>query len=383
MSQAADLMRNGAAGGPASGVQRLRRLLDIARGARHPLVHLQHNPDPDALASAMALRALLARFLNVDAVLAYTGRVGRVENRAMLRELNIQIIPSFKIDYREHDFVAVVDTHPGAGTCRLPEGVTPQLVVDHHPGIAKMEGVVFPYYDPAYGSTSTMVGALFIENGIPMDARVATALTYGIRTDTQDLARGATAEDEKVFREVYALSDKQILSRIERARVRREYFVVLERGLRQALISDFALTAWLGRIDHSDMVAEVADLLFRLEGMRWVMVAGYSEPLLFASLRATPGNSVEAGVVAREISDGSGGGHPTFAACQIRIPADGPPADVAYERLRERFLDAVGAKRTLTQPLTDSPNAATRATGSSLGRRRRSNRGRQPEGETP
>ncbi len=383
MSQPADLVRNGAAGSPATGVQRLRRLLDIARGARHPLVHLQHNPDPDALASAMALRALLARFLNVDAVLAYTGRVGRVENRAMLRELNIQIIPSFKIDYREHDFVAVVDTHPGAGTCRLPEGVTPQLVVDHHPGIAKMEGVVFPYYDPAYGSTSTMVGALFIENGIPMDARVATALTYGIRTDTQDLARGATAEDEKVFREVYALSDKQILSRIERARVRREYFVVLERGLRQALISDFALTAWLGRIDHSDMVAEVADLLFRLEGMRWVMVAGYSEPMLFASLRATPGNSVEAGVVAREISDGNGGGHPTFAACQMRIPADGPPADVAYERLRERFLDAVGAKRTLTQPLTDSPNAATRATGSSLGRRRRNSRGRQPEGETP
>lgn len=358
----------------------LRRLIDVARGRRHPLIHLQHNPDPDALASAMALKALLGRLLGVDSVLAYTGRVGRVENRAMLRELNIQIIPSFKIDYREHDFVAVVDTHPGAGTCRLPEGVVPDLVVDHHPGVAEMGGVAFPYYDPAFGSTSTMVGALFLENGVPMDTRVATALTYGIRTDTQDLARGATAQDERVFREVYALSDKQALARIERARVRREYFVVLERGLRQALISDFALTTWLGRIDHSDMVAEVADLLFRLEGMRWVLVAGYSEPILYASLRATPGNAVEAGVVARDISDGSGGGHATFAACQIRLAADESDPEAAYGRLRERFLDAVGAKRTLTQTLTESPSAATRAPGGRLGPRRKA---RGPEGESP
>ena len=118
-----------------------------------------------------------------------------------------------------------------------------------------------------------MVGALFVENGIPMDRRVATALTYGIRTDTMDLSRGTSPVDEHIFREVYGASDKQILSRIERARVPQEYFVTLERALRHAQVTDFALTTWLGDIDHSDSVAEIADLLFRLEGIRWVMVS--------------------------------------------------------------------------------------------------------------
>ncbi|MDF1701541.1 MAG: DHH family phosphoesterase [Planctomycetota bacterium] len=340
-------------------VANLRRLIDVARGSRKPLIHLQHNPDPDALGSAAALQALLQRLIGAEATLAYTGRVGRVENRAMLRHLNIKIKPAYKIDYDEHDLILLVDTHPGAGTCRLPEGVVPDVVVDHHPSVHEMEGVAFPYYDPDFGSTSTMVGALFVENGIPMDRRVATALTYGIRTDTMDLSRGTSPVDEKIFREVYGASDKQILSRIERARVPQEYFVTLERGLRHAQVTDFALTTWLGEIGHSDSVAEIADLLFRLEGLRWVMVSGFSGNTLFCSLRALAGKDIRAGKVAREISDGHGGGHDTFAAAQVPMADPDQDPFEAYNAVRERFLKAVRAKKSLTRPLTVPPDART------------------------
>ena len=340
-------------------VVNLRRLIDVARGCRQPVIHLQHNPDPDALGSAAGLKALLERLLGVDATLAYTGRVGRVENRAMLRHLNIKIKPAYKIDYDEFDLVLLVDTHPGAGTCRLPDGVIPDVVVDHHPSLQSMDDVAFPYYDPDFGSTSTMVGALFVENGIPMDRRVATALTYGIRTDTMDLSRGTSPVDEHIFREVYGASDKQILSRIERARVPQEYFVTLERALRHAQVTDFALTTWLGEIDHSDSVAEIADLLFRLEGIRWVMVSGFSGRTVFCSLRALAGKDIEAGRVAREISDGHGGGHDTFAAAQIPIPDDVEDPVEAFSEVRERFLKEVRAKKSLTRPLTLPPDAKT------------------------
>jgi len=338
-------------------IHNLRRLIEVARGRRRPLIHLQHNPDPDALGSAAALRYLFKRLLGVETTLAYTGRVGRVENRAMLRHLDIRIKPSFKIDYADFDLVVVVDTHPGAGTCRLPEGVIPDIVIDHHPGISDLEGVAFPYYDPDFGSTSTMVGALFVENGIPMSRRVATALTYGIRTDTMDLSRGTTPLDESIFREVYGHSDKQALSRIERARVPQEYFITLERALRHAKISDFALTTNLGEINHSDAVAEIADLLFRLEGIKWVMVAGYNGPTLYCSLRAVPAKDVKAGEVARLISDGHGGGHDTFAAAQIPLPEQGADPAEAYADLRDRFLKEVRAKKTLTRHLTLPPDA--------------------------
>ena len=105
---------NGHSGARREAVLNLRRLIAVARGKRRPLIHLQHNPDPDALGSAAALRALLGRLLGVEAHLAYTGRVGRVENRAMLRYLNIKIKPSYKIDYGEYDLILLVDTHPGA-----------------------------------------------------------------------------------------------------------------------------------------------------------------------------------------------------------------------------------------------------------------------------
>ncbi|MDJ0973571.1 MAG: DHHA1 domain-containing protein [Planctomycetota bacterium] len=351
-----------------SGVGNLRRFIDVARGRRRPLVHLQHNPDPDALGSGAAVQYLLKRLMGVDSILAYTGRVGRVENRAMLRYLKIEIMPSFKIDYDEHDLIIVVDTHPGSGTCRLPMGVVPDVVVDHHPAQPDaLQGVAFPYFDPDFGSTSTMVGALFVANGIEAPVRIATALTYGIRTDTMDLARGGTAEDEAIYREMYAVADKQVLARIERARVPQQYFIVLERGLRHALVTDNALTTYLGEIAHSDAVAEIADLLFRLEGMKWIIVAGHTGPIMYCSIRATQAKDVRAGEVARTISDGKGGGHDTFAAAQIPMEPGVEP-DAFYEDLRKRFLKEVGAKQTLTRPLTippdtEVPRVHERATG--------------------
>jgi nanoRNase/pAp phosphatase (c-di-AMP/oligoRNAs hydrolase) len=336
----------------------LRSLLDFARTRRAPLVHLQHNPDPDALGSAVAVQYLLKRMFGSETVLAYTGIVGRAENRAMLRWLKIQIVPAYKIDYAAHDLVIVVDTHPGAGTCRLPKGVTPDVVIDHHPAERAFEGVKISMFDPSYGSTCSMVGSLLLDNGVPLDARVATALTYGIRTDTMDLQRGSGPRDEAVFQKVYALADKRLLGKIERARVTQEYFQILENGLRRAQITDFAVSTFVGPISYGDAVAEIADLLFRLEGTKWALVAGTNEGTLYFSVRALQADGVDAGVVAREVAQGHGGGHETYAGGQVPLPPRADPK-VQYEKLRERFLKVVRAKRSLTRPLTVPPDALT------------------------
>jgi nanoRNase/pAp phosphatase (c-di-AMP/oligoRNAs hydrolase) len=336
----------------------LRRLIEVCHGRRRPLIHLQHNPDPDAVASALGMQYLLQRLLGLEAVLAQTGQVGRAENRAMLRWLRVQIVPSYKVDYATHDLVIVVDTHPGSGTCRLPEGVVADVVVDHHPCADPCEGVALPFLDPDFGATSTMVGWLLLENGIPVPERVATALVYGIKTDTQDLSRAQGPYDERVYHELHARSDKRILGRIERVRLPQEYFVQLEKGLRRSMVTDFAVTTWLGEVSHSDIVAEVADLLIRLEAMRWSLVGGVSDGTLYLSLRAIAMEGADAGAVAREISGGNGGGHETFAAAQVPLtPAALADPDAFFEEVRDRFLQAVRAKRTLTRPLTVPPDA--------------------------
>ncbi len=352
-------LTNGSPPRAAAAVLHLRRLIEAARGSRRPLIHLQHNPDPDALASADALRYLLQRLLGLDSVLAYTGRVSRAENRAMLRHLQIRIRPSFHVRYADHDLLLVVDTHPGSGTCKIPGDRLPDIVVDHHPPREPIGAVPFLYIDPKFGSTSTMVGALLVENGIPFDARLATALTYGIRTDTMDLARSASELDERIYRDVYARADKQILARIVGARVPQDYFVQLERALRRAEVTDFAVTTWLGPIDHSDAVAEFADLLLRMEGVRWVMVAGRTPDRLVASLRAFRASDIAAGELAHTISGGFGGGHETYAALQRPLGPDEDP-EVAFAALRDAFLTTIRAKRSLTRPLTIPPDSMVR-----------------------
>src|SRR5262245_9601633 len=101
----------------------LHQLLRVVEGDA-PLVILPHdNPDPDALASAAALRFLVRQvYENKEILIALGGIVGRAENRAMLRYLNIDLAPVSEIDFSAHPYVALVDTQPGRINNSLPEG---------------------------------------------------------------------------------------------------------------------------------------------------------------------------------------------------------------------------------------------------------------------
>ncbi len=336
---------------------RFRRFLDVARGKRRPLLQLQHNPDPDALASAFALRHLWKRILRVEPVIAYTGSIGRAENRAMVRNLKIPILPAFKVNYRHHDFVMTVDTQPGAGTCRLPEGVFVDVVVDHHPRLPRLVEPLLSIQDAGYGATSTLVGEMLLANGIVIPERVATALVYGIQTDTADLARNVSAHDEQVFAALYPLADHKLLGRIQRARVPESYFRALEFGLRHAEVHDAAVTTHLGEIEHPDLVAEVADLLFRLEGISWSFVTGSHAKVLYASFRCVEKEGLDAGVVARSVAQavpkGSGGGHESLAGAQMPL-LPGQTGEAAHAGALERFFAGTRPKRASCRPLTPS-----------------------------
>src|SRR5437762_13660596 len=91
----------------------LHQLLRAAEGPA-PLVILPHdNPDPDALASAAALKFIVKGLLKKDAIIAQGGIVGRAENRAMLTYLNIDLRPVASVDFSAGVQIALVDTQPG------------------------------------------------------------------------------------------------------------------------------------------------------------------------------------------------------------------------------------------------------------------------------
>src|SRR5206468_1683648 len=95
----------------ASARSRVDRLRRHFASADRVLIMMQDDPDPDAIASALALRTLLGRTKEA-APIATFGTITRPENRAMTRILDIDVeeIKAHAID--EYDMVAMVDTQP-------------------------------------------------------------------------------------------------------------------------------------------------------------------------------------------------------------------------------------------------------------------------------
>lgn len=332
---------------------RLDAIVEAFDGCETFLIQAHNNPDPDSIACAFALRYLVQRYTGHNAVIAFGGIVGRSENRAMVRELGIPLTPGALVDYHAYDFTAVCDTQPGTNHTSFPEGFVPTVVIDHHPRREASAGCTVCIIEPRYGATSTIVAEMLLAKGIPIPTDLATALYFGIRTETQELSRDTTETDVAMYRELEQLVDRRALSRIESERVPRAYFADLRRAIERATLCGDVVTSELGRVRVPDMVPEMADFLLRADCTRWCCVTGEYKDTLYVSIR-TIDEAADAGaaMLASLPPDGSGGGHPSMAGGQI--PLVGLDRDARRRKSHafvERFTARVGSCEGTPQPL--------------------------------
>ena len=321
----------------------LHRLLRVAEEPG-PLVILPHdNPDPDALASAAALRFLGSQAREEkEIVIALGGIVGRAENRAMLRYLNIDLIPVGEIDLTGPGQIALVDTQPGRRNNSLPEQVVPTIVIDHHPAYGTYEGVPFLDLRDEYGATSTILTEYLEETHVDVESKIATALFYGINAETQDLGREATPKDIAACQFLYPYTNKRRLAKIENARVPREYFKVFRDAIEGAALYNKVVISVLREVQYPDMVAEVADFLLRLDEAEWAMAIGFYSNSLFVSLRTTV-RDVNAGEILQKVlGSSSAGGHDMIAGGRITVATKGVGVEKAAVKIKDRLLRELG-----------------------------------------
>src|SRR4051812_7763933 len=179
---------------------RVDALLDVAQEAHSVLVMTHDNPDPDGIASGFALGELLRARTGASYTLAHGGVLGRAENRAMVRLLKIPLVPFSRVDPAEYEVVALVDTQPAHGNHRVTGAVVEGkkvVCIDHHPARTAIDAVPADFADVGgdYGATSTMLTCYLDAAKVPFEADVATALFYGIKSDTRDLGREVGAVD--------------------------------------------------------------------------------------------------------------------------------------------------------------------------------------------
>ena len=341
---------------------RLARLLRFLRGHRRAVIAAQDRPDPDGMASAAALKRLFREKAQLDVVIAASGEIGRAENRATLQYLGESLDDLASLDLASFDLRALVDTQPGFGNSSWPPEVPVHLILDHHPRARGVQPDQLADIRPDYGATSTMLTEYLRAAHIEPDLQLATALLYGIKTDTQNLTRGASPADNAAFFYLYPLANHRLLGQIERGRLPRSHFATLARALQACRLYDYAALCSLGEIPTPEILGELADFFLRIEGVRWVLCQGTSRRILHLSVRTTvrQGN---AGTLAASLLAGlgDGGGHEMMAGGQAPLTDRAPEAVEATAREIElRFLRLLEIPKRTPEPLIAEPAPSTK-----------------------
>lgn len=342
--------------------QKFERFLGLFEGESRLLIVMQDHPDPDSIAAAVALRRLVNALTEVKCSIAHGGTVGRGENRALVRYLNLNLHPIEGMEFERYDLIAMLDAQPGAGNHSLPAGVLPDIVIDHHPFRRLTREVAFSDVRRDYGSTCTILVEYLVYAQVPLEPSIATALLYGIRSDTQDLGREATQADILAFEHLYPQANKRMLSAIQRGSVPRAYFQMLSEALGCARIYDKALVTCLGAADNPDMVGEVADLFLREDQTTWTLCMGVFENKMLLSLR-TSEDGGRADLVMKKIVSrrGTGGGHQTYAGGQIPLK-NGSKTEIAKLQtvIRQKYLRALELEDRRFDRLVQKNGVATK-----------------------
>ena len=357
--------------GTAADVRRkLDRLVDYARGHRRALILTHDNPDPDSLASGVALAWLLGKLAGVEAVVAYGGIVGRAENRALVRVLRLPVVPLSRVVFADYDLIAMVDTQPEQGNHSLPTAHFPDVVIDHHPERPETRLAAVADVGRDTGATSTVVSDYLRASRLTVPSPIATALFYGIKSDTRDLERERSPEDISAYLWLFPQVDTQALAAIEHPRLPEDYFRMFHAAVEKAVLYEGAVFCDLGRVYYPDLVAEVADRFLSMAEVRWSLAFGEYQGNVYFSLR-TRDRRKNAGRLIREVIEergGSAGGHGSMAGARLSVK--GLRLAARRELLRDiqdRFLRALGVasrrpRRLVRGPVAPPPRVGARPT---------------------
>ena len=315
---------------------KLEALLKLLSGSRSVLILTHDNPDPDGLSSAACLRYIISKRLGRQCRIGYGGIVGRAENRSMLRHLKIHTTKLTESTIKRYKSVILIDTQPMTGNNSLPAQVKPIAVIDHHP---QRKSTRTPFIDirPEYGASATILTEYLFASGLDVPTNLATALFYGISSETQDLGREAVEADRQAYQALFPKTNWRILSRIRRPPREKIHFAYLAKAFKNAVTYKNAVASTLGRVDYADIIPQVAEMLLNLKRISWCLCTGRYKDQILISVRTSRVKG-KAGKVARRVvgSSGTAGGHDMIAGGQVDCNGK---SEVERDQMERRIVE--------------------------------------------
>jgi nanoRNase/pAp phosphatase (c-di-AMP/oligoRNAs hydrolase) len=318
------------------------------------LILLHNDPDPDALASGLAMRNILRRNKQT-AIIGCLNGVTRPENLRMVKLLDLGYEVLSPDEIRNFDKVAIVDVQPHYFPGLLPQV---DLVVDHHPEQAGYNAL-FKDIRQSYGSTCTILTEHLRAVDIDISERTATAMLYAIKSDTLFFNRQANRADLDAFSYLYPLSDATMIRKMEGAEITGERLDHVITAWQHGRMMEHVFCAFLGELPREDFIPYIADFYLQLENVQWTVISGIVNGTFILSVRNL-GYSRNAGdFVRRWFNDiGSAGGHRTMAKAVVPIDAfqakfgidEGPRINQHILELVLEFLHETNGTKAAKEP---------------------------------
>jgi nanoRNase/pAp phosphatase (c-di-AMP/oligoRNAs hydrolase) len=329
----------------------------LSTAAEERLAILTHDsPDPDSIASAVALQAI-AEAHDVEADILYHGDIGHQENRAFVNLLGIELLSLSEVESLEdYALVALVD-HMKSG--ELDVGASVDIFIDHYEPDTEYDAE-FVDVRPNVSSTSTILTKYIQEFDLSPSEAVATALLYGIRAETLDFKRDTTPADLTAAAYLYPFANHDTLEQVESPSMSAETLDVLAEAIQNRQVEGSHLVSNAGFIRDRDALAQAAQHLLNLEGITTTAVFGIADDTIYLAARSKDiriniGNVLEDAYGAV----GETGGHSTQGSVEIPlglftgIEASEDNRDtllaLAEEAVRRKLFDAMGVESSASE----------------------------------
>lgn len=337
--------------------KKIYSLLNILNKGEGVSIFVHNNPDPDALASAIALKRICQE-KNIDAKIYYGGEIGHQENSVFLNVLGIEVnnISKDEVwDKVKNRVVALLDFSKPSGNNILPTEIPVNVVIDHH--LVERETINADYQDIRgnIGATSTILVEYLRQLEIIPEANLATALLYGIRVDTKNFTRNTSPDDLNAAAFLSPLVDNELLQKIEKPPVSIETLDIIGRAIANREIRGAYLLSCVDVIKNRDVLPQAAEFLLALENVSTVLVYGIVNGNIIISARTedirlnlTEVMKKAFGNVRGGYEEGSAGGHKASAGAQIPLGIFGDIEDkemlinLAKNVVRKQFFAVIG-----------------------------------------
>jgi nanoRNase/pAp phosphatase (c-di-AMP/oligoRNAs hydrolase) len=299
----------------------LQSLREILTPAEELTIVCHNNPDPDCLASALALGRLAADAGIDERRILYSGDISHQQNRAFINLLDIDLTQFDAASLQDRDadsLIAFVDHAVPGENNRVPEDTPVDIVIDHHPA-EEIEARFVDHREPI-GATATILTEYVDESDIEVDETLATALLFAIRRETLGFLRGATPAEYDAAGYLHPAADLSLLRTLSSPSVTGATVDAIARAIEQRTVQGSVLISQVGRTSERDALPQAADYLATLEGVETAIVFGIVDESIQLSARSTDSRVHIGNVLSEAFSDvGSAGGHREMAGGEVPL----------------------------------------------------------------